>query len=199
MTMQPDKLPVVTLANDVPGPQQGRWTYKDYAKLPADGKRYEIINGVLLMTPSPTGSHQDAVGMLFHYLLTHVKLKGLGLVRMAPFDVELAPDRVVQPDVLVILNKNFHKITESRIVGAPDLVVEVASPSTAIYDRHDKYQAYADAGVPEYWIVDPESRTVEVLALEGDTYRSLGVYRGKAILPSQVVPTLMVHVEQFFM
>ena len=81
---------------------------------------------------------------------------------------------------------------------APDMVVEVASPSTAAIDRLSKYDVYAHAGVPEYWIVKPDARTVEVLVLDGETYRSLGIFEGQAILPSQVVPALPVHVEQFF-
>jgi Uma2 family endonuclease len=125
---------------------------------------------------------------------------GLGLVRIAPFDVELAPDTVVQPDVFVVLSKHFDKITDNRILGAPDLVVEVASPGTAIYDRHNKLDAYVRAGVPEYWIVDTDARGVEVLVLEMiGIYRSLGVFRGKAVIPSQVVPGLLVQVEKFFM
>lgn len=129
----------------------------------------------------------------------HVKLTGLGLVRIAPFDVELAPNVVVQPDVLVVLKENFDKVADNRIIGAPDLVVEVASPSTAIYDRHDKLTAYARAGVPEYWIVDPDARTVEVLILETPgMYLSQGIFRRKSLLPSQAVPSFSTHVEQFF-
>jgi len=189
---------MVTRADWVPGPRQGRWTYDDYVALPDDGKRYEIVNGVLYMAPSPSGAHQDAVFRFSLHLFTHVEAAGLGKMRLAPFDVKLAPDRVVQPDVLVVLNANYEKITEECIVGAPDLVVEVASPGTAIYDRHDKLNLYAHAGVPEYWIADPESRTVEVLVLEADEYHSLGVYRGKAVLPSQVLPGFTARVEQFF-
>ena len=198
--MTSDKLPMVTRADWVPGPRQGRWTYKEYVALPVDGNRYEIVNGVLYMAPSPSGSHQDAALEIASYLRTHVKIAGLGLVRVAPFDVELAPNVIVQPDVFVILRENFDKITDNRILGAPDLVVEVASPSTAIYDRHNKLDAYARAGVPEYWIVDPDARTVEVLVLEtAGMYQSLGIFRGKATLPSQAVPKFPATVEQFFM
>jgi Uma2 family endonuclease len=198
MTMTSDRLPIVTAADWVPGPKQGDWTYQHYAALPNDGKRYEIVNGVLYMTPSPSGAHQDAAFEIASYLRTHVKLTGLGLVRIAPFDVELAPGTVVQPDVLVVLNANRDKIKENRIIGAPDLVVEVVSPGTAIYDRHEKYDAYAHAGVQEYWIADPGTRTVEVLALEGGKYHSLGVFRGQAVLPSHVLPEFAARVEQFF-
>jgi len=99
----------------------------------------------------------------------------------------------------VRINENFDKVTDSHIIGALDLVVEVASPSTAIYDRHDKLVAYARAGVPEYWIVDPDARTVEVLILEAPgQYLSQGIFRGKALLPSRTVPNFSARVEQFF-
>lgn len=197
-TSDTDRVPMVTPADDMPGPKQGRWTYKNYASLPDDGRRYEIVNGVLFMTPSPSGAHQDAVLEIASHLRSHVKLAGIGLVRVAPFDVELAQNVVVQPDVLVVLNEHGDRIKEDRIVGAPDLVVEVASPGTATYDRNNKYHAYARAGVPEYWIADPIAQTVEVLALDISTYHSLGVFRGKASLPSQVLAGFAAHVEEFF-
>ncbi len=187
-----------TPADWVPGPKQGHWTYADYAALSDDGNRYEVVSGVLFMTPSPGGAHQDAVGEIFTYLREHVKQGGLGLVRIAPFDVELAPGTVVQPDVFVVLSEHFDKITDNRILGAPDLVVEVASPGTAIYDRHNKLEAYARAGVPEYWIANPATHTVEVLVLESGKYRALGVFQGKAVLPSEIIPGLDVPVEKFF-
>ena len=198
MTINMERPMATTPADWVPGPKQGHWTYADYAALSDDGNRYEVVSGVLFMTPSPGGAHQDAVGEIFTYLREHVKQGGLGLVRIAPFDVELAPGTVVQPDVFVVLSEHFDKITDNRILGAPDLVVEVASPGTAIYDRHNKLEAYARAGVPEYWIANPATHTVEVLVLESGKYRALGVFQGKAVLPSEIIPGLDVPVEKFF-
>jgi Uma2 family endonuclease len=198
MTQTFDKLPVVAPANNVPGPRQGFWTYDDYAALPTDGKRYEIVNGVLYMTPSPSWSHQEIVGEIFAHLRTYLRTTELGGVFMAPIDVELAPNTVFQPDVVVLLKASHKKLKERHIVGAPDLAIEVVSPSSQTHDRYRKITAYARAGVPEYWIADPDSRTVEVLTLEGGEYHSQGVYRGKATLPSQIIPGLLVHVEQFF-
>ena len=199
MTIAPDVLPVVIPANNVPGPLQGNWTYADYAALPDDGKRYEIIQGVLFMAPSPSFSHQSSNIRIAHYLLVHVEFTGLGRVIAAPFDVELVPDGdTVQPDVMVVLKVNEHRITSNRIVGAPDLIVEIASPSTAGYDRRNKQDAYARAGVPEYWIADPISHTIELLVLDGPLYRSSGVFQNQALLPSQIVPSLPVRVAQFF-
>ncbi len=147
----------------------------------------------------PDTSHQEVLGEIFYYLRTHIKLSGYGRIYVAPFDVELAIDMVVQPDILVVLNENLDRVLDSCIVGAPDLVVEVASPGTATRDRREKYDTYASAGVPKYWIADPIAHTVEVFILEADTYYPQGVFRGKAILPSKVLPEFDVQVEVFFM
>src|SRR5713226_8174889 len=193
-----DELSVVIPADWVPGPPQGSWTYNDYAALPDDGHRYEIVNGVLIMAPAPSPGHQDIVGEIFAYLRTHVKLAGLGRVFPGPLDVELGPKNVYQPDVVVVLNAHLDRVAEKKIIGAPDLVVEIASPSTAAVDRTAKYDVYAHAGVTEYWIVKPERKTVEIFLLDNRNYRSLGIFSGQQTLPSQVVPGLPVRVEQFF-
>ena len=193
-----DELSVVTPADWVPGPPQGSWTYDDYAALPDDGIRYEIVNGVLVMTPAPSPEHQDIVGELYAALRTHIKLASLGRVFMGPIDVDLGSKNVYQPDVVVLLNEHLDRVQAKKIVGAPDLVIEVASPSTAALDRLTKYEAYARARIAEYWIVKPERQTVEVFVLEDGKYRSLGVFSGQAALPSQVIPELPVRVEQFF-
>jgi Uma2 family endonuclease len=198
MTTTSDRLAVVTPADWVPGSRQGEWTYGHYAALPDDGKRYEIVNGVLYMSPSPSIPHQRISGRIFRYLSAYVEDAGLGLVLEAPTDVILSPNNVFQPDVFVVLNTGLEKIKDLYVAGAPDLVVEVSSPSTAIHDRNKKYYAYSRAGVTEYWIVDPGTRSVEVLTLEGGEYLSLGVFRGQATLPSKIVPAFSVHVEQFF-
>jgi len=191
--------PIIVMPADwVPGPEQGSWTYDDYTALPDDGQGYEIVNGVLVMAPAPNGPHQDAVLRFAHYLLVNVEFAGLGKVRVAPFDVELSPKDVFQPDVFVVLNAHLDRILEKKVVGAPDLVVEVASPSTALYDRVTKYEKYANAGVQEFWVANTNARTIQVLVLESGEYRSLGVYRGQQMLPSRIVPGLSVRVEQFF-
>ncbi len=199
MTTISNRQTVVTPADNVPGPRQGHWTYDHYATLPDDGQRYEIVDGVLYMAPpSPSGFHQGAVNLLVTYLTIHVQFVGLGRVYSAPFDVELAPNTVVQPDVFVLLKESSSKFTPSRVVGAPELVIEVSSPRTVVHDLHRKYVAYAAAGVKEYWIVDPAAHTIEVLILENGEYHSAGVFSGEDTLPSQVVPNFPVQVQQFF-
>jgi len=190
----------ITPADWVPGPGQGNWTYDLYAALPEDGKRYEIVDGVLLdMTPAPGIPHQKAVLRLARRLEEHIEDVGLGQVFIAPVDVELSPKLVFEPDIVVVLNAGLNKVQETHIVGAPDLVVEVASPSTKRYDRTVKREAYAQAGIQEYWFVDPLARTIEVLFLEEGTYRSSGLLSGQDRLVSRVVPTIEdVRVEQCF-
>jgi Uma2 family endonuclease len=193
-----ETLPLVLPADDVPGPPQGQWTYADYAALPDDGQRYEMLDGVLYMVPAPGTGHQSVNNLFAFYLTMHVQMAGLGRVFPAPYDVELAPNTVLQPDVTVVLQARQQIITPSRIIGAPDLVVEILSPGTAGHDRRGKQDAYARAGVREYWIADPAAQTVEVLRLDGVAYRVVGVYQGTAKLPSQVVANFPVQVEQFF-
>lgn len=197
MTTLPDVLTVTTRADHVVGPAQGHWTYSEYAGLPEDGNRYEIVDGVLYMAPAPTTDHQSANNLFAYYLTAHIQMPKLGRVFPAPTDVELPSGDVVQPDVSVVLNGSNATIIPSRIVGAPDLVVEIASPSTSGYDRREKQDAYARAGVKEYWVADPAAQTVELLMLENGKYRSLGAFQRKATLPSQVA-TMPVRVEQFF-
>lgn len=199
MTITAKELTVVTPANHVPGPKQGCWTYDHYLALPDDGQRYEIVDGVLYMALAPTMGHQESSMKFSYYLYTYVQLPGLGKVYAAPTDVVLALDTVVQPDLLVVLNTHLQKISKKNLRGAPDLAVEIASPSTSTHDRNRKYGAYARAGVAEYWIADPIAHTVEVLILEAGTYTSVGVFSGQDTLPPIVVPAIKaVHVEQFF-
>ncbi|NWJ94346.1 MAG: Uma2 family endonuclease [Chloroflexi bacterium] len=193
-----DVVSVVVVARGVVGPPQGQWTYADYAAIPEDGKRYEIIQGVLYMSPSPNFRHQRSITRFIHYLFVQVEQAGFGQVLPAPFDVELGPGNVVQPDIVVVLKANEERLEPGKLVGAPDLVVEIALPSTSGYDRREKQDAYARAGVPEYWIADPAAQTIEVLVLEQGVYSSSGVFQNQALLPSQVIPDLAVKVAQFF-
>ena len=184
-----DTLPAVERANAVPGPSQGEWTYADYAAIPDDGRRYEVVNGVLYMAPSPVERHQAASMQIGSQFFNHIQAAGLGRVYAAPFDVDLSPGNVVQPDVIVVLNDNLQVITAERIIGAPNLVIEIASPSTATHDHDRKRRAYEQAGVREYWIADPSyAWMVEILALENGEYRLLGVFQGQSILSSRVLP-----------
>ena len=192
------KIPTVVPADWVPGPPQGQWTYADYTAIPNDGKCYEVVKGVLYMSPAPTPGHQSISVRLVAFLFQFVEAVGSGRVFHAPTDVELAPGDIVQPDVFVLLNANVGQIGEKRVFGGPDLVVEILSPSTMSDDLHGKRDAYERAQVPEYWIVNPGERVVELFALESGVYRSLGAFQGDEILPTRIVPDWTVKVEQFF-
>lgn len=193
-----DELNTVTPADWVSGPKQGDWTYEAYAALTDDGECYEIVQGVLVMSPSPEDIHQDATGEIFAYLREQVKLKHLGRVFVSPFDVVLSPQMVLQPDVLVVLNEHLERVQTHGVMGAPDLVVEVISPSSKLYDRVNKHMVYEQAGIPEYWLVKPHQQTVELFLLESGKYRSAGIFQGEQVLPSRIVSDMVMPVARFF-
>jgi len=153
----------------------GGYTYRDYLTWP-DGERWEVIGGeALSMTPSPSFSHQWVVGRL--YALLVAALRGHACVPcVSPLDVVLSEANVVQPDVLVVCDRS--KITPRGIVGAPDLVVEVLSASTALRDRRDKRDLYQRFGVREYLLVDAEARVVEHFVLRDDGTYGKTIVRG---------------------
>jgi Uma2 family endonuclease len=148
------------------------WTYDDYRTLPDDGRRYEVVDGDLLVTPSPSTVHQRVSKRIQHALMVQVEQAGKGVVFDAPIDVLFSPTRVVQPDLLVVMNPRQGIITERAVEGAPDIVVEILSPSSRSADLHSKRTLYASEGVREYWIVDPEAHAVEVLELAPEGYRT---------------------------
>ncbi|MBL8809795.1 MAG: Uma2 family endonuclease [Planctomycetaceae bacterium] len=135
-----------------------RLTYQDYVLFPNDGNRHEIINGRHYMNAAPSPRHQAISRHIQFQLYQQIELKGLGAVIDAPIDVQLSESDVVQPDLVVILSEN-HIITPTRVKGVPDLVIEVLSASQRAHDLQLKKQLYEQAGVPEYWIVDPENQT----------------------------------------
>ncbi|MGB9633132.1 MAG: Uma2 family endonuclease [Chloroflexaceae bacterium] len=196
--MSTDILPIAGPATHLPPLPGGRWTVADYEQLPDDGQRYELINEDLRMAPALTPDHQAASLRLAHYLFTFIETAGHGRVFAAPIDVELGPTTIVQPDLIVILHGGAASITAQRIFGPPDLVVEVVSPATASYDRREKRDLYAAAGVREYWIADPGHRAVELLTLAGSLYRAEHVYRGQAVIPSTIIPGWNAATERLF-
>ncbi|MEO7021586.1 MAG: Uma2 family endonuclease [Ktedonobacteraceae bacterium] len=189
---------VVTPADWVPGPRQGFWTYEAYASLPEDGRQYEIVQGVLMMTPAPEPIHQGIVGEIYDFLRSRIVDTKRGLVLTSPIDVVFSENTNTQPDVLVLLKEHLDHLQEKRILGAPDLIVEIISPSSVTYDRLVKHTIYEQAGVPEYWLVRPKAQTIEVFALETGKYRSLGIFKGEQCLISRIVPDITVPVSQFF-
>jgi Uma2 family endonuclease len=146
-------------------------TYADYAALPDDGHRYQLLEGELVMTPSPNRWHQKVLRELALRLQAHAERHQLGEVYFAPLDVTLDDRNVVQPDILLVSNERSGILQGDRVVGAPDLCVEILSPGTKRIDRVRKLELYARFGVTHYWIVDLDARTIEEYALAGDVYR----------------------------
>lgn len=137
-------------------------TYEDYCLLPDDGRRHEIIDGEHYVNPSPNTKHQTAHGNLFYALFHHVRGHGHGRVFSTPYDVVLSDFDVVEPDIIFVSNARKFIITAANLKGAPDLVVEILSPSSRQYDEIVKFKRYDAMGIAEYWIVDPELETVKV-------------------------------------
>jgi Uma2 family endonuclease len=146
-------------------------TYADYAALPDDGHRYQLLEGELVMTPSPSAWHQAVSREIFVGLVQFVRLHGLGDVFSAPLDVTLSDRNVLQPDILFISKERTGILQGGRVLGAPDLCVEILSPGTERIDRVRKLELYARFDVTYYWIIDLEARTIEEYVLSGDVYR----------------------------
>lgn len=180
-------------------PPQGEWTYEDWLQLPNDGMRYEVLYGVLYMSPSPSVAHQDAVSELIMLMRQYAKSNNLGLVLTSPIGVRLPEQSVpVQPDIIFVSKDRLDVVAEDYIEGAPDLIVEVLSPSNWHYDRGVKQEAYRQAGVREYWIVDYRAKTIEVLTLKAGIYTLLSKAGAGEKARSEVLAGFEVAAERLF-
>ena len=137
-------------------------TYEDYAAIPDDGRRHEIIDGEHYVNPSPNMKHQLASVNLTSALWIYVRDHHLGYVFSAPFDIVLSNFDVVVPDIIFVSAARKDILTASNLKGAPDLVAEILSPSNRKYDEVVKFKRYDAMGIAEYWIVDPERETVSI-------------------------------------
>lgn len=167
-------------------------TYHEYALLPQDRNRYEVLDGELYMTPSPSYLHQHIVTCLASILLQHASAHDLGVVLTAPMDVLLSETNIVQPDILFIRAGRVPARDAKNITVAPDLIIEVLSPSSVEQDRLDKKAVYARHGVSHYWIIDPEPRTLEMYTLSGAQYQLHAEFRGDATATSPLFPELSI-------
>ncbi len=164
-------------------------TYHDYVQLP-DDKRYELVEGELFLVPAPRLYHQRILGKLWTSLYSHAEANQLGEVFLAPCDVLFSEATVVQPDLLFVSCERKGILTDANIQGSPDLVVEILSPSTGQRDLGLKRNLYARYGVREYWIVDPDAKTIEVLSLTETGYRTDAVVPWTGTLNSPLFPAL---------
>jgi Uma2 family endonuclease len=149
-------------------------TYEDYVQIPEDGRRHEIIEGIHYVTPSPATKHQQVSIAIAVQLYDQIERPGLGLVIYAPMDVVFSRIDVVQPDLLVILNRNRRIVKRKNVRGSPDLIVEITSPSTVRRDLELKRSLYEKYRVPEYWIVHTHQNVVDRLVLGPRGYRQHG-------------------------
>ena len=145
-------------------------TYEHYCGFADDGNRHEIIDGDHFAHPAPSLYHQTISRRIEFQLYSQIELNELGWVFDAPVDVQLTKYDVVQPDLIVVLKDREKILTESRIHGTPNLVIEILSPGTAQNDRTLKKQLYLKTGVPEYWIVDPKTKSIQQYVIENDAY-----------------------------
>lgn len=150
--------------------QKVKLTYREYVHFPDDGKTHEIIDGDHYMSPAPGTDHQTVSRWIQFQLFEQIEKQGTGRVYNAPTDVELTETDIVQPDIAVVAYARREIITRSRILGVPDLLVEILSPSRTAHDRELKLALYERTGVPEYWIVDPDDRSVERYRRDGGRY-----------------------------
>ena len=169
-------------------------TYEDLQAFPEDNFRRELIDGELIVTAAPSTRHQDAVGELFVALHSYAKQRG-GKAYVAPTDVFLTDTHVVEPDVLYVRPDNVGKVELPFVRGAPDVVVEVSSPSTRRLELVRKRELYERFGVPEYWYVDLDAERVEVYRLDAGRYAQPALLSRGDVLESPQVPGWSMQVE----
>lgn len=177
-----------------------RLTFEDLELIPEEheGDRHELIDGELVVTPSPIPAHQLVSRNLFRHLDRYVSAGDLGETMYAPVDVRLTRDNVFIPDIIFIARDRMHIIGPKTIDAAPDLVIEILSSGTRRRDLTVKRDLYARFGVQEYWIVDPDTRTVTVLALTGETYETIPLTDG-GMVQSRVLSGLELDLVAVFM
>ncbi len=173
-----------------------RWTFEELAaEVGESNQPMELWDGELFLSDAPTFFHQQIVDRFRDLLKRWVRSRRLGKTVASPIDMILSPHRATQPDVLFISNPRLH-IIEDRVRGAADLVAEIVSPESRRRDRIDKRDLYEQHGVREYWIIDPEAETVEVLFLDGGEYRLAGRWRPGERARSQLLKGFTVSVTE---
>ena len=177
------------------------WTYEEYLTLPEGGPfRFEIIDGELCMTPSPNSRHQEISMNMAGIIWSFLKKNPIGKSFPAPYDVVFSQDplQVAEPDLVFVSKARASIVTEKNIQGVPDLLVEILSPSTAANDRRVKLSLYERFGVPEYWIVDPETETVQVFRLSDGRYGAYLEFQKGDTLNSPLLPGLSIPLAEVF-
>ena len=174
-----------------------RATVQDYERL-EEGAPFQLIGGELIMTPSPTPFHQSIVLNIASIISPFVVRNRLGKVFVAPLDVYLSDEDVYQPDLIFIRADRTKGIHKDKLRVIPDLVIEVLSPSTAYYDFTRKKEMYCAHGVTEYWIIDPEAETIEIMLKHGEIYQTEQLLHKTDILESAMFPGFSMKIEDVF-
>ena len=176
---------------------QKAYTYKDYSKLP-EGAPYQLIKGRLVMTPSPTIYHQKIIGRIHLVLAQYVYANQLGEVILSPVDVYFSETETYQPDIIFVSANQLSIIGEERVSGAPDLIIEVLSPSTAYYDLRHKMNIYEEFGVIEYWIVDPMDQTLDIFQRNDGVFHLRKKYTQSEVIDSPLIHGLTMNLGDVF-
>ena len=175
--------------------------WADYLRLPEDGQRYEIIEGNLYVSPAPAFDHQIALARLFAAMHAFLEEHRLGIALPAPFDILLpGVASPIQPDLAVFFEGNAPRAGDKRFEGIPDLLVEVISPGSSRLDQFVKFAAYEKAGVPEYWMVNPKTRSVAVHHLDRERreYVEVGQWSSGEAARSTVLDGFKVEISALF-
>jgi len=170
-------------------PRRGQWTETDYFNLPPSNRLVELSEGELFVMPPPGFTHQKTLDNLYSALKAFVEERGAGVTVFAPLAVRLWPGKIREPDILFYTQAHRDRIGE-QVSGPPDLAVEIISPGSRATDRLDKFYEYARAGIAEYWLVDPQAKTVEVFTLEEGAYELLAKAEATGAAVSRLLPGL---------
>jgi Uma2 family endonuclease len=174
------------------------FTVADYRAMPAGPPYYQLIAGELIMAPSPSSFHQDIVGNIYFLLREHVRKHHLGKVCIAPLDVYLSDDTVVQPDVFFLSHEKMALMQGDGVHGAPDLVVEVVSPGNAQLDLRRKRPLYARFGVKEFWLIDPVLEQIHRYDFAVDLLKPVRMVDREETFETPLLPGLVIAATEVF-
>jgi Uma2 family endonuclease len=172
--------------------------YQDYLRFPDEGNRHELLDGEHVVTPAPSTRHQTASMNLSYFFVDHLRRNPQGFVFAAPTDVIFSDHDVAEPDLLFVSKERAGIVTEKNVQGAPDLVVEIVSPSTRRSDEIVKRRLYERFGVREYWLVLPRRRAVRVFRHDGARFRPAEDLSARDVLTTPLLPGLAIPVGEVF-
>jgi Uma2 family endonuclease len=175
-----------------------RFHAEDIWDAPEDDKIYEVIDGELYVSPSPSWWHQLAVGNLYAILWHFIRTHDLGKIVTAPLGVVLGPEDGVEPDLVYVSRERMGIITDRGVEGAPDLVVEVLSPSTRSRDLGIKLRRYAAAGVPHYWVLDTDAHELMPFRLGAQGYEPIGTFGPGTLFRPDLFPGLEIPIDDLW-